>query len=150
MFNQLVSQSTIPIAEQAAAFAHARHALLAGNVANFDTPGYLTRDLSVEEFQTRLQEAIEARRAPPVVSPGSGPLGIQALESTREGTDREADPLRKVKESLKHILFHDGSDVSVEHQVAEISKNAHLHQVAVQIMRSQFGLLQTAVAERIV
>ena len=33
------------------AFTEARHSVLAGNVANLDTPGYKTRDLSVETFQ---------------------------------------------------------------------------------------------------
>ena len=54
----LMGQTSIPVLEQVLNFTQTRHAVLAGNVANMDTPGYQTRDLSVDEFQTRLREAM--------------------------------------------------------------------------------------------
>ena len=48
----------------------------------------------------------------------------------------------------EQIVFHDGSDVSLEHQVTEIAKNQHLHGLAVTTMRSQFALLRAAITER--
>ena len=57
----LMGQTSIPVLEQVLNFTQTRHAVLAGNVANMDTPGYQTRDLSVDEFQTRLREAIDQR-----------------------------------------------------------------------------------------
>ena len=38
--------------------------MLAGNIANMDTPGYQVRDLSVEDFQSQLREVIRKRHAP--------------------------------------------------------------------------------------
>ena len=57
----MFGNTTIPVLEQVAAFTQARHHVLAGNVANMDTPGYRVRDLSVDTFQERLRAAIEAR-----------------------------------------------------------------------------------------
>jgi flagellar basal-body rod protein FlgB len=129
--------STIPVLEQVASFTEARHNVLAGNVANLDTPGYRVRDLSTETFQERLREAIEARD--------------KYQEDISSGV-LQADPdeaMRRVRESLTSILYHDDSNVGMEQQVLELSKNHMLHNLAISIMGSQFRLLQAAVAERV-
>ena len=46
-----VSIIEFPVLEQVVNFTEARHGVLAGNIANLDTPGYKTRDLSPELFQ---------------------------------------------------------------------------------------------------
>jgi flagellar basal-body rod protein FlgB len=105
-------QSTaIPTLEQVVDFAQARHHLLAGNVANIDTPGYRARDLSLENFQQALKEAI-----------GAGDRKNEPVTSRILSADPK-DSLRQVKDSIKSILYHDGSDVGLEQQVAEITKN---------------------------
>ncbi len=81
MFDALVQSTSIPVLEQVVRFAQARHTVLAGNLANLHTPGYRVRDLSVEDFQARLREAIEARQASRAArSPGltAGPPGLAA------------------------------------------------------------------------
>ena len=62
MISSVIQGTTIPVLEQVVNFTQARHQVLAGNIANLDTPDYQVRDLSVETFQQRLQEAIEARQ----------------------------------------------------------------------------------------
>ena len=64
MSGGLFQASTIPVLEQAVNFGQARHNVLAGNLANIDTPGYKARDLSTALFQNRLKEAIETRNSP--------------------------------------------------------------------------------------
>ena len=61
MLPTLFDNTTIPILQEVASFAQARHHVLAGNIANVDTPGYRVRDLSVDTFQERLKEADCAR-----------------------------------------------------------------------------------------
>ncbi len=134
----LFESTTIPVLEQVIGFAQARHGVLAGNVANLDTPGYKTRDLSPELFQERLKEAVDSRK----VSSGHKSPG----EITGDGYE----DFREVKEAFQSILFHDDSDVAIEKQVAEISKNQSMHNLALTIMTSQFRLLQTAISERVV
>ena len=43
----IFNSTTIPALEQTMVFAQKRHELLAGNVANFDTPDYRARDLDI-------------------------------------------------------------------------------------------------------
>jgi flagellar basal-body rod protein FlgB len=143
MLSSMFDSSTLPVLEQVVSFTQARHGVLAGNIANLDTPGYKTKDLSPEEFQTRLKEAVESRRE-------------KALSPTYEINARLAgrspatghDGMDRVRESMKSILYHDNSDVSIEQQVAEISKNHSLHNLALNLMTSQFRLMRAAITER--
>jgi flagellar basal-body rod protein FlgB len=137
MFQGIFQSTTIPALEQVVNFAQARHTVLAGNIANLGTPGYHARDLSVEDFQTRLKEAIEAAHQPP--APPS--LG----DPDRSRPNRLAD----VAKSPTSILFHDQSNDAAEIQVTEMVKNQLQHNMALAIMTSQFRLLQTAISERV-
>jgi flagellar basal-body rod protein FlgB len=56
----------------------------------------------------------------------------------------------QLDESLAGILRHDDSNVSLEQQVAEMSKNQAQHNLALTILTNQYRLLQTAISERIV
>ena len=68
MFTGMFESTTIPVLQEVVGFTQARHNVLAGNIANLEVPGYKTRDLSVADFQSRLQEAIEERHHPPVAA----------------------------------------------------------------------------------
>jgi len=137
MSNGIFESTAIPVLQEAINFAQARHGVLVGNVANMDTPGYKVRDLSVETFQERLREAIQARRE------GNEPISPGIL------TNGPGDPMQRVRDSMKTILFHDDSDVGIEQQVLQISKNQFMHNMAISIMSNQFQLLHTAISERV-
>jgi flagellar basal-body rod protein FlgB len=136
MFTGIFQSSTVPVLEQVVNFAEARHTVLAGNLANLQTPGYQARDLSVTEFQGRLKEAIEARdQAPATQSPG-------------DLAARWSNMMAKAAENPQSILYHDQSNDSVEFQVTEMVKNQLQHNLALSILTSQMRLLQAAVSER--
>jgi len=136
MFTGIFQSTTIPVLEQVVNFAEARQTVLAGNLANLHTPGYQARDLSVEEFQSRLKEAIEARdQAPAVQSPGD--LAAQWSSS-----------IAQAAENPQSILYHDQSNDSVEFQVTEMVKNQLQHNLALSILTSQLRLLLAAVSEK--
>lgn len=116
------------------AFSQRRHELLAGNIANLDVPDYRSKDLDVGDFQNALAESIHAAK--------QQPLHASMSPTTRD--DIYAGP----REATEQVVYHDGSDVSLERQVLEMSKNQHLHSLAVTTMRSQFALLQAAITER--
>ncbi|PQO26271.1 flagellar basal body rod protein FlgB [Blastopirellula marina] len=137
MSGSIFNASTIPVLEQVLNFSQSRHNLLAGNIANLDTPGYKVRDLNLGKFQAKLREAIEEKNKPnEPLSPG--------LVATRD-----SDPMRRVKESIPGILFHDESNVGIEQQVMEMTKNQIMHNMAITIMEQQMRLLQTAISERV-
>jgi flagellar basal-body rod protein FlgB len=137
MYEGLFQSSTIPILEQVVNFSQARHTVLAGNIANLDTPGYRTRDLSVEDFQSRLRKAVETRHKPT----GSVSIGNR--------TDERVPDIAKVAEDVETILYHDDSNVGVEYQVTEMVKNQMQHNLALTIMSNQMNLLETAISERV-
>jgi flagellar basal-body rod protein FlgB len=139
MLPGIFDHTTIPMLQEVLSFSEARHNVLAGNVANADTPGYRVRDLDVATFQERLKEALirPASRSDGFASPGD-----RAAPSWE-------DHLPAVRESLQSIQFLDGSDVGIEQQITEVAKNQLLHNLTVAVMSSQFRLLQTAISERV-
>ncbi len=153
MLPAIFSGSSIPVLEQVASFTEARHSVLAGNLANFDTPGYHSRDLSTDGFEARLRSAIAARD-----SQGSG-LGSElaaslGMPSSQFGGGAMAfamgapNSLQHVNDNLNDLLHHDDSNVSLEKQVSEITKNQLRHNLALTIMTAQFRLLESAINER--
>lgn len=130
-----IDSTTIPILEKVVGFAQSRHTVLVGNLANADTPGYQVRDLSRSTFQERLRELIETKNAP--------------YMSSSDRVDNYDSAMREVEDSMKSILYHDKSDVGIEQQVLEVSKNQSLHNMAIAIMQNQFQLLNVAISERV-
>jgi len=136
MLNTLFSSTSIPVMEQVVNFTQARQNILAGNIANLDTPGYQVRDLSVADFQSRLSEALESRRS------------IETYRSPGKAAAQSERRLAEVSKDPRNILHHDKSNVGVEFQVTEMVKNHIQHNMALAVMNSQMRLLQAASSER--
>lgn len=137
MLPGLFQSTNIPALAESVNFAQARHSVLVGNVANANTPGYRVRDLSVETFQKKLKSAME-------VSQTKGEYISPGMHQSQPG-----DELREVRDTLTNILYHDDTNLDMEKQVAEISKNQFLHSFALTVMNDQFQLLQSAISERV-
>jgi flagellar basal-body rod protein FlgB len=137
MITNLFQSTTIPVMEQVVNFAQRRHGVLAGNLANLDTPGYQVRDLSPQAFEAKLKRVLEDRtKAPTQISQGDWSKQIE-------------NPLGKISGELEDFLYHDQSSGNLETQVAAISKNQLQHNLALSIMTSQFRLLQAAISEKV-
>jgi flagellar basal-body rod protein FlgB len=143
----MFSDPTLKMLEQTVAFTERRHAILAGNIANVDTPDYQTKDLSVDRFQKSLRDAIQAERQEQEMSPGErlSLMGSANAASNTHFQDAKNVALENVRDSMKQIVYHDGSDDSLEMQVSQISKNQSMHTMAITIMKSQFRQLQMAI-----
>jgi flagellar basal-body rod protein FlgB len=135
MLDRMFSSTTIPALEQVVNFAQTRHSVLAGNIANLDTPGYRVKDLSPEKFQERLKAALVERD--------------RSAEAPSMASVGQPDALGEMGTGLEDLLYHDDSSGSMEKQVAAISKNQLQHNLALSILTSQFRLLQTAISERV-
>ena len=106
-------------------FTESRHQVLANNLANIDTPDYKMKDLDVNAFQKDSQKAVETRS----FEPGSNGKTLSAK------TDYD-----------QYLLSHDGNNRSVEKQVSEMTANAVMHNVAVELLRNRFELLEKAIS----
>jgi len=139
MIGTLFQGSTVPVLEQVMTFAQKRHNVLAGNIANVDTPGYHARELSLDQFQDNLRSAIDERDAPAILRAING-----------DGLEQPLGPkIADVADSTDTILRHDENSVNIEHQVSEMAKNRILHNTALTILMRQFRMLETAIRERI-
>src|SRR5687768_7353359 len=128
---RLLNQGNAPLLEQTLRFTAARHRLIAENVVNVDTPGYRQRDLSVEKFEAMLRDRVEDRR--------DNPLGATSFDDIRA----------EIEHPQRGILFHDGNNRSMEQLMTDQAKNALLHNVAIELLRKQFGALEAALKERV-
>jgi flagellar basal-body rod protein FlgB len=144
MLSSTFDAGSLPVLEQVINFTQARHGVLAGNIANLNTPGYKTRDLSPQLFQDRLRQAIEARNEPPVSPTQAMSTGLAPSPQSHSVNEFEA-----VDDALRGILYHDETDISLEKQVAEIAKNQQEHNLAINLMAFQFRLLRASVTERV-
>src|SRR5918992_376592 len=99
MLSSIFQSSSLPVLEQVVNFTEARHGVLAGNIANLDTPGYKTRDLSPALFEERLKEAVETKRHPEMHKYEGDPFASPA-ENAKSQQSREMAAFRKVENSM--------------------------------------------------
>src|SRR5688572_14786045 len=128
---RLLNQGNAPLLERTLEFTAQRHRLIAENVVNVDTPGYLQKDMSLEKFHAMLRGRVEARR--------SAPPGMTSFDDIRG----------EIENPERGILFHDGNNRSMEQLMSDQAKNALLHNLAVELLKKQFASLENALRERI-
>ncbi len=136
----LIDGGAIPVLELTARFAARRQEILAHNIANADTPGFIPLDASPERFKDMLQQAIDARRE------RGGPL---AWRPTSE-IEPDGRGLRLVPGTGSgNILFHDRNNRDLERMMADLSENLAVFRVTTDLLRSRYGLINSALAERV-
>lgn len=128
--DRLLNQGNAPLLENWLNFTSARHRLIAENVVNISTPNYRQKDLSVEKFQEMLQGWVEQRQDG---QSADGPPDISGeIETPRRG-----------------VLFHDGTNRSMEQLMTDQAKNALMHNLAIELLRKQFQTMEMALRERV-
>jgi flagellar basal-body rod protein FlgB len=144
MIEGLTNSDGIPTLERLVQFTGQRHRLIANNVANLDTPGFRPQDVSVAEFQQKLGEAIDERRAR--YGGRGGPLEL----SDSEQVEVSATGMRLHPEPLaQNIMFHDRNDRDLERHMQSLVENFVTFRFAAQMLRNRFDLLNAAIRERI-
>jgi flagellar basal-body rod protein FlgB len=113
------------------AFAAARHALLAKNVANAETPGYRAHDLTFDEYLAPTIELASAELPPslqPLTPAGRRPRVVAV-----------ADPPVRL----------DGNNVHLDRQMSRLAENTLYQNTLVQILTKQFNTLKLAISGRV-
>ncbi len=114
------------LAERRLAWVDQRQALLSQNVANADTPGYRSQDLS--PFAAALGRLSLAP------SEGAASLGT-ATSPVSQAIDRA------------HERAVDGNDVGLEDQLSKISDADGAHQLTTSLYHKYMGLFMTALGK---
>jgi flagellar basal-body rod protein FlgB len=128
---RLLNQGNAPLLEQVLKFSAARHKLIAENIVNISTPNYRQKDLSMDKFQAMLQERADVK-----ASSAPGSVGFSDIGGS-------------VEEPNNGILFHDGTNRSMEQLVSDQAKNAMMHNLVVELLRKQYSALDMALKERV-
>jgi len=126
----LMNRGNGALLEQVVNFASQRHKLLLDDIANADTPGFRQKDLSVERFSSMLRNRVDERR--------------------RYGVARFDDMESAVENPTRGILFHDRNNRSMEQLSTDLAKNAMMHNLAIELLRKQFQLMEMALREKVV
>ena len=161
MLNSITSQTSLPLLEQIAKFAETRQQVLAENIAGIDTPQYKSRDLPVDSFHEALSRAARRLTQPPLSNsnqqlslhpllefPPSSPLS--ATRQTSNGpieamfTDELFRPTAIPDSALS---LQDQGKRSIEHEMTEMTRTLMMQSYAMQMMQTQFGLLEAVIAE---
>ncbi|MFH1301107.1 MAG: flagellar basal body protein [Planctomycetota bacterium] len=153
MLEQILNSKSLPLLEKMAAFAERRQDVLAGNIANIDTPGYKMRDLPVNDFQQALREAVQLkdRLSEPAAQSS---LGMPITLANNQSVETQLESLfprnlfQAQEAAPQNLTFQDDNNRSMESQVMQMTKNSLMQQFAVQVMMAQLNQLMTVISER--
>lgn len=153
MLNNILSSNSLSLLEKMAAFSERRQEVLAGNIANIDTPSYKMRDLPVDDFQKALREAVELKDqlSDPAAQTS---LGMPVTVSNRQGLESQLESLfprslfQAQETSPENVTFQDANNRSIESQVMSMTKNSLMQQFAIEAMMAQMNQLMTVISER--
>ncbi len=145
----LVNSDSTPVLEAAAQFAARRQGVLVHNIANFSTPQFQQKTLSVEAFQDRLSEAVEDRRKR--FGGNRGDLQIRDSQEVRSVRDASGQIRLEVTPGTPsgNILFHDRNNRDLERSMADLAETVASFRVATDLFRTRMQLLQSAISERV-
>lgn len=125
MIDRLFGGGSLRALETMLTYAGDRQKAIAANIANIDSVGYRTRDLSEGDFRAALARAFEGR--------GALPAGFEA------GPAADAGPLKA-----------GGNNVDLELEMAKMVRNSALHSTAAALLAHQFALLREAVSGHVI
>src|SRR5580704_7306643 len=124
--NRILNQRSEPVLEQWLQFTDTRQRLLAENVVNADTPNYVQKDLSLSQFQSVLAKKVDQE------------------DTSAPGSVQFDDISMDIQHPRNGILFHDGNNRSMEQLMSDQAKNALMHSLAVELLRDQYSMMETA------
>jgi flagellar basal-body rod protein FlgB len=127
LINGLLKNTGTEALDRVVQFTESRHQVLANNLANLDTPDYKMQDLDVTSFQQDLKKAVETR----------------SFESDSGDAAMSPKP-----DYQQYLLFHDGNNRSMEKQVSQMTKNTMMHNVAIELLRNRYNMLDKAISLR--
>lgn len=125
MLDRLFSSGSLPALEAMLRFASERQRAIAGNIANVETAGYRTRDLSESGFR-------------------------QELARLFQGSEFSTDALRVGPAADAGTLKPGGNNVDLEIEMAKMVRNNALHSTAAALLAHQYSLLREAISGHVI
>jgi|CXWL01.1.fsa_nt_gi flagellar basal-body rod protein FlgB len=139
----LTDWGAMPTLEATIRFAGQRHRLVAHNIANISTPGFIQLDSPPDEFQRELGRALDDRRG----EGGQGPLRFDPSDGLE--TDEKGDLRIVPSRPYGNILFHDQNNRDIERLMQDQSENLMVYRAAIDLLRSRAEMMRSALAGRV-
>jgi flagellar basal-body rod protein FlgB len=114
-------------------FRAARQNVIAGNLANAETPGYVMKELP---FEKELQKAIDDKTIRPMnLEPGY----IKGSDAIMEDG---YDPNQLIRE------YGEPNELNIDSEMAKMSQNNLLYEVSTRLLSKKFEALKTVIESR--
>ncbi len=135
MANIRIADRTIAVLQKSLDLRAQNQQVIAGNIANAETPGYSARKLKFEE---NLRKAITtpeiARRNTNAKHFPIGSGGISAVQGT-------------ISKEVNTSPIGDGNTVSIDDEMFDLAENQLLYEAGSQILKKKFSMLKFAVSD---
>ena len=141
--SDLLNSGSIPLLETAVKFAAQRQKMIAHNIANIETPGFLQVDVSISGFRKLLSEAVDRRRE---ARGDSAPFVLGKSSEIRQTA--AGDLILDPRTPSGGILAHDRNNRDLERLMQAQVENAGSFRVATDLLRTRFDLLKVAISQR--
>ncbi|MCP4249689.1 MAG: hypothetical protein GY778_21825 [bacterium] len=140
--SSLTDRGATPALELMWSFTQQRHTMIAENVANWGVPDYKTKRVDARAFQQELGRALKERSGDP-----SRSLQVRAGDQFRtvQSGRLELTPTVRPPDS---ILFHDGTNLSIDRQMSDLAENAMMHESVTTLLRGRYEGLRKAIRGR--
>lgn len=137
--SNLANRGAAPALLSTLAFNEARLSVISENIANSETPGYRAKRLDPVRFQKALRNALDARGSDP-----NKPFTIDAGRGLR--TDENGYlQVQATDDAPENILFHDGTNMSMERQMADLAETRMAHELAASLLSGYFDGVRKAI-----
>ena len=137
--SSVTDRGAAPALVKTLAFNQARFKMIAENVANIHTPGYRAKQLNAKAFQAALREALDARDGD-----WNRPFVVKVDGEVR--TDRRGNlHVTPTEKPVENVLFHDGTNMSIERQMTDLAEIGMMHDLATALLRGKTDGLRKAI-----
>jgi flagellar basal-body rod protein FlgB len=132
----LTSDKALSMAQRALSGLSYRKDLIAQNVANVDTPGYLAKEVNFESTLKRVMNGVD---------------GMEQ-KKTREGhmskTNGSGSDFYTVQNRPGGSLRADGNDVDMDQELVDMSETELKYQTLTQVISKKLSILKSIATER--
>jgi len=126
----------VPVLEKVLDLAAVRHRVIANNISNIDTPGYMAKSFS---FEDELRGVLDGR--------GKLSMLRTDIEHIQSGGGSIGQVSGTYGERSVETLRNDGNSVDIDKEMVAVSKNNLLFSVASRIIGMRFSMLEGAIKE---
>ncbi|HUT23224.1 MAG TPA: flagellar basal body rod protein FlgB [Sumerlaeia bacterium] len=139
---EAVFDRTVQVLEKAIMLRQMRHALLASNIANAETPSYRAVDIDFKATMERLLEKAQEVEAAPLELEANDPRHFTIEELRHPGEERE-QIVFAAGDGLS--IGNDNNSVALEQQLGRMQANSTLHSALAQLLNWKLGGIKDAI-----